>query len=193
MKPNVSKLLLSLYDETAKQKVLEILFLYPDREFSLSDLAKEAGIAKANIGKILEEFYQAHVIKIEKLAKIWRIRANQESSWFVKNKIIWNLSVLYRSGVIELLNQDFNNPRAIILFGSYRRGEDISNSDIDIAIELDTEQEYQAIAFKEQARLEKELHRKIQIHLFHRKKIDLNVFNNIANGIILSGFLEVQP
>ena len=34
---------------------------------------------------------------------------------------------------------------------------------------------------------------KVNLHIFSRNKIDLNLFANIANGIILSGFLEVLP
>ena len=46
---------------------MEVLFKYPEKEFSLSDLAKEAGVAKANIGSILNEFQAAGLINIEKL------------------------------------------------------------------------------------------------------------------------------
>ena len=34
---------------------------------------------------------------------------------------------------------------------------------------------------------------KVNLHVFSRKHIDLNVFANIANGIVLNGFLEVRP
>ena len=33
----------------------------------------------------------------------------------------------------------------------------------------------------------------VNVHVFSRNKIDLNLFANIANGIILEGFLEVRP
>ena len=78
-KPNVPKKYLKLYDETARNKILEVMYRFPEQEFSLSDLAKEAGVAKANIGKILNEFQKIDIIKITKLSKIWRIKANQEN------------------------------------------------------------------------------------------------------------------
>jgi len=43
------------------------------------------------------------------------------------------------------------------------------------------------------ARFERDIGRKIQIHRFNRNVIDNNMFNSIANGIVLSGFLEVNP
>ena len=191
-KPIVYKEYLMLYSETARQRVINVLMKYPELEFSLSDLAKEAGVAKANIGDILEDFCNRGLITIEKLSRIWRIKANQKDENFVRIKIVHNMNNIYQSGLVEFLNEGYKNPKAIVLFGSYRNGEDISGSDIDIAIERDTG-EYTTIRLEELSELEKLLGRKIQIHLFNRKKIDSSIFNNMANGIVLSGFLEVRP
>jgi predicted nucleotidyltransferase len=191
-KPIVHKKFLKLYKETAKYRVLEVLFRFPDKEFSLSDLAKEAGIAKANIGRILGEFEESDLIKIEKLTKIWRIKANQNNRIFIRSKIVYNLNFVYQSGLVEFLAEYFNNPKSIILFGSFRKGEDISESDIDIAVENDDFKDYKVVRVKELSEFEDLTGRNIQIHLFNRKNIDINVFNNIANGIVLLGFLEVK-
>jgi predicted nucleotidyltransferase len=191
-KPFVPQKYLKLYEETARQKVLQVLFQFPEKEFSLSDLAKEANVAKANIGRILDELYSIEFIEITKLSKIWRIKANQGSWQFVRGKIVYNLDFIYNSGLVEFLNEHFNNPKAIVLFGSFRKGEDISGSDIDIAIESDDFTGYDIASLKELVPFENETGRKIQLHLFNRKEIDINVFNNIANGIVLLGFLVVN-
>ncbi len=193
MKPIVTKKLLMFYIETARQKVWSVFLKYPEKEFSLSDIAKEAGVAKAHIGEILDEFYSSGLISITKLSNIWRIKANQESPEFIKSKIIHNLNFVYQSGLVEFLNEHFNNPKAVILFGSFRKGDDISTSDIDIALETDEVEEYKTVTTTKLIEFEKLINRKIQLHLFNRKIIDINVFNNIANGIVLSGFLEVKP
>lgn len=192
MKPIVHKKYLKLYEETAKNKIVEVLFKYPEKEFSLSDLAREAGVAKANIGNILIEFQEAGLINIEKLSKIWRIRANQTNWLFTRSKIVYNLNFIYKIGLVEFLIDLYKNPKAIILFGSFRKGEDISGSDIDIAIESDEFNEYKIIGLRELSEFENIIGKRIQIHLFNRKNIDINMFNNIANGILLWGFLEVK-
>ena len=192
IKPIVHKKYLKFYEETAKNKIIEVLFRYPEKEFSLSDLAKEAGVAKANIGGILEEFQKAGLIHIEKLSKIWRIKANQTNWLYIRSKIVYNLNFVYSSGLVEFLVDFFKNPKAIVLFGSFRKGEDLSNSDVDIALESDEVKEYRITGIKELSEFEKMFERKIQIHLFNRKSIDISVFNNIANGILLWGFLEVK-
>lgn len=192
-KPIVQKKYLKFYFETARQKILEIFFKFPEKEFSLSELAKLAGVAKANIGKILDDFYKSDIIEITKLSKIWRIKANQNNWHFVKSKIFYNLNFIYQSGLVEFLIESFNNPKSITLFGSFRKGEDISSSDIDIAIESDDFKDYEVVGLVYLIAFEKEIGRKIQIHKFNRKNVDINVFNNIANGVVLFGFLEVKP
>ena len=193
MKPNVTKRYLGLLIETGTQRVLQTLFTYPEKEFSLTDMAKESKVAKPHIGKILEHLHQIGFVEIVKLSKIWRIKANQQHLNFIKSKIVYNLNLIYQSGLVEFLNTEFNHPRAIVLFGSFRKGEDLSSSDIDIAIETDASTEYEVVKHKSLSEFENAINRSIQLHIFSRKHVDINVFNNIANGIVLLGFLEVKP
>lgn len=187
--PYNPKLYQLYYIETANQKILELFFKNPDKEYSLSEIAKETKVAKANIGKILRNLEKNGLIKIIKLPNIWRIKANLESWNYIKSKIVYNLNFIYRSGLVEFLNDYYKNPKAIVLFGSFRKGEDITGSDIDIAIESDVNE---VRSLRELYEFEKEINRNIQIHLFNKKNIDINLFNNIVNGIVLNGFLEVK-
>ena len=182
--------------QSSAERVLEVFLKYPEKEFSLSDVAKEAGVAKAHLGRTLTGFYNLGIIEITPLTNIWRIRANQRNSLFIKSKIIYNLNLIYQSNLVEFLEGYFNAPKAIVLFGSLRKGDDISTSDIDIAIEISGNKAYTILDssnLPELGEYEKCFKRKIQLHIFTRKDIDINVFNNIANGIILFGFLEVKP
>lgn len=182
----------ALLTQTGIQKVMALFFHFPEKEFSLSDVAKETGVAKANLGAIIDKFTKSGFLTIEKLSKIWRIRANKENSYFIRNKLVYNLNFIYQSGLVDLLYKNYNHPKSIVLFGSFRKGEDISTSDIDIAIENDDFKEYKTINLKELSGYEKQIGRRIQIHEFNKKTVDLNLFNNISNGIVLIGFLEVS-
>lgn len=208
---NVPKKELILFENNARNRVLRELFKYSDKEYSLSDLAKETNVPKSNIGDIINNMFEAGAVTIKKLAKIWRIKANQENKFFIISKIVFNLNYIYQNNIVEFLNDLYKNPRVIILFGSFRFGRDITGSDIDIAIETGEEvaEGYKVLYLKQLneiannkanfnfvSNFEKNIGREIQIHIFNRKfkeKIDINVFNNIANGIVLSGFLEVNP
>lgn len=192
MKPIVTKRYQELMVESTRQRVLQVFYRYPEKEFSLSEVATIGKVAKTHLGVILEDLKRQGFITITPLSNIWRIKSNQHHGNFVKSKIIYNLNFVFRSGLVEFLNQHYGNPKAIILFGSFRRGEDFSTSDIDIAIEINEPEEYKTMGLKTLSEFEKVIGRKIQVHLFNREKIDLNVFNNIANGIVLLGFLEVK-
>ncbi len=205
---NVQDKYRKFFYETTRQKVLEYLFRYPDLEFSLSDLAKEISVSKGNLGDILREFHKDELILLTPLSKIWRVKANQQNWFFRKSKIVFNLNAVYQSGLVEFLNDFYQNPRAMILFGSFRWGADISSSDIDIAIEIDQEvkDEARVVLLRQLVadnkknhdlvvEIEEYLSRNIQVLVFNKKSrenVDLHVFNNIANGIVLGGFLEVK-
>lgn len=192
-KPIVPKKYQSAYGETARLRVLATLFNFPEKEFSLSDLAKTAKVAKANLGAILKELENQEIIEVTKLSSIWRIKANQSSWNFIKSKIISNLEFIYLSGLVEFLNEKYKNPLAIILFGSFRKGEDISTSDIDIAIATNETKDYRTERLNELSNFERLIARPIQLHIFNGKTIDINLFNNISNGIVLLGSLQVKP
>lgn len=178
---------------TSEQKIAGILYKHPYKEFTLSDIAKQAGVSKSRTSTILSRMAKHGFIVLEKLgSKLWRIRANNESFEFRKRKIIYNLNLIYSSRIIEFLNEYFQNPKSIILFGSFRSGEDGEDSDIDIAVETIGDRGLEVKTFKEFEELENLLERKIKVHVFSRKGIDKNLFANIANGIVLYGFLEVS-
>ncbi len=189
-KPEVIKGNRNLFIESSLQRVLEVFFTMPDKELSLSDVASLSRVKKSNIGGFLRFLEKEEFIIIETLNNLWRIQANLRSRRFLRSKMIYNLSLIYQSELIDFLNDYYSNPKAIILFGSFRKGEDISTSDIDIAVEHLGE--YDVIRLNDLTGLEKVFKRNIQIHLFNPKKTDKNVFANIANGIILSGFFGLK-
>lgn len=192
-KPTVIKSYYKYYVESASQRVIALFAHFPDKEFSLSEVAQLTKVKKSNMGGILNILHKQEIIIITKLKSIWRIKANRDNLNFIKMKIVYNLNFVYQGGLVEFLISSYKNPKAIVLFGSFRKGEDNSDSDIDIAILDNSINEYKTFYLRELYEFEKEINRKIQIHLFNERLIDINLFNSIANGIVLSGFLEVKP
>ena len=193
IEPFVAKRFLLFQEETAIQRMLSTLFLYPEMEFTLSELAKQARVSKSSASRLLQMLKTAGFIHVIDKGIVFRIRSNTESFEYRKRKIAHNLMALYESNFVEYLETFFKNPVSIVLFGSFRKGDDISTSDIDIAVETLEEIKHEIVRPPKVESFEKLFNRKIEVHLFNRKKVDINVFNNIANGIVLSGFLEVRP
>ncbi len=177
----------------AHRKVILWFFSYPYKEMSLNDLSVELGIAKTTARKIVFQLVEEEFLKKEELGKVWRINCNVGHIYNYTIKVANNLENIYKGNIVQEIHKAIPNARAIILFGSYRKGDDTEKSDIDIAVEvLDNEK----LSIQELGVIEKFNYRKnvqVNVHLFSRNQIDLNLFNNIANGIMLDGFLEVRP
>ena len=181
-------------DEPATEKILKVLYWFPELEFSLTELANQAGVSKSTASRLLNGLKEWGIIRVIDKGIILRIKANTENQEFLRLKQAHNLYLIFASGLVEFLNEAFGQPKAIVLIGSYRRGEDISTSDIDIAIETLQDTEPKIARPEGLERFERFFPgRKIEIHLFNRSSVDINFFNNVGNGIILSGFLEVKP
>ena len=76
-------------------------------------------------------------------------------------------------------------PDAMVLFGSASRGEDMEESDIDLLV-MAKEKSVDVRKFKNT------LKRKIALHLEQKvSDIPQDLLNNIIDGIVVCGYLEV--
>lgn len=195
MKQNIKKIRTQLPSEinTAEERAIFWFFAYPDKEFTFNEICKATNTSKTTAHFVVEALLKKELITKTVLGKLWRIKANNTSKEFIRGKIAYNLTLVYESKIVNYISENYPQARAIILFGSYRKGDDISNSDLDIAVELPGAEQISINKDSEMAQFGYRTNVPVNIHFFSRKSIDLNVFSNIANGIILEGFLEVHP
>ena len=178
---------------TGLLNVIYWFFAYPEVKTTLSELAKELGIAKKTASKIVGDLAKEGFLMVEQIGKAWRIHCNIEHHYNRTVKIGYNLSTVYSSGIIQEIYKIVGNARAIVLFGSYRKGDDIGSSDLDIAVEIIGNSDLEIKNIGNIAQLGFRKNVPVNVHIFTRNKVDLNLFANIANGIVLDGFLEVRP
>lgn len=177
----------------AYDKVMLWFFSFPQREIGLSNLAAELEISKTNAKLIVNQMVQDGFLNKQEIGKAWRISCNINHLYNYSRKLGYNLRLIYESGIIMNIRTMFPSAKAIVLFGSYRKGDDTEKSDIDLAVELLDSQEvriHQLGIFPQFGYRKNVL---VNLHIFSRNKIDLNLFANIANGFVLEGFLEVRP
>ena len=165
----------------------EVFFVNPTKSHYLMNISRNIGIAHTSVKKNLLKLVKLGLVeeKIERRGgrKFPIYVANREGKAFNLQKMAYNFTSILESGLIEYLEEKLT-PKAIVLFGSYRRGEDIESSDIDIFVECADEP-------VNLTQFEKKLGRKIELHF----KEDFTTYskelkNNLINGIVLSGFLE---
>jgi predicted nucleotidyltransferase len=178
--------------ERTVDKCLAWFYAYPRAKIGLTELARSVGSSKTAAKQIVDSLTQTQFLNKEVIGKAWLISANQKHLFFTTKKIPYNLQMIYESGVLEAVYKIVPSPKAIILFGSYRWGADVEESDIDIAVEVIDNREMQIVqlGIVEQLGYRKKV--PVNLHIFSRNKIDLNLFANIANGIVLDGFLEAR-
>lgn len=131
-------------------------------------------------------------LKREKKMNLVSIEFNRDNKNAIDLKRVENLKLIYESGLAEFLEENFPGS-TIILFGSYSRGDDVfintdegHKSDIDIAIIGAKEKKIKLINFNQL------LERTIILNFYPSlKEIHKNLKENILNGILISGSVEL--
>jgi predicted nucleotidyltransferase len=178
---------------SAYNSVLYWFFSYPTKEFTLNELTRFTGISKTTANHIVSKLSKEGFLKIESLGRVWRISCNPSHIYNSTRKISYNLNLIYESEIIKDILSSIPNPRSIILFGSYRKGDDIDSSDIDVAVETLDNSPTKIIFLGTISQLGYRKNVKVNVLKFSRNKIDSNLFSNFVNGIVLYGFLEAKP
>lgn len=159
-------------------KMLELFFEHPNQKFTIRQIAKKTKIPKSTAHKYIKKLKSFELITNDNKASNTRL--------FKLKKINYFIEKIYCSGLIEHFNKIYA-PSCIVLFGSFRKGDSIKDSDIDIFLETTKKKDIDLKGF------EKKLKHKIQIF----KETDINklpsrLFNNVINGIKLEGFFKVK-
>jgi len=170
-----------------QEEVMAFLFENVEKTFNQRSLAKKLGVSSTAIAKSLNYLKKEKLILSSKdqSTKIISISLNRDNPQSIQIKRAENLKNIYLSGLFDYLSSQFM-AGTIILFGSYSFGFDISTSDIDIAIIGKKEKKLELDEF------EKILGKKIGVQFYPSlKEIHKNLRENILNGIILQGGVEL--
>ena len=159
--------------ERAYEKCLVWFFAFPRTKIGLTGLAHSVNSSKTATKQAVESLLQQNLISRETAGKAWILLANQKNRSFITKKIPYHLDRIYESGILEAVHKAVPQARAIVLFGSYRWGDDVEESDIDIAVEIldDHEIKILRLGIVEQLGYRKNV--PVNVHIFSRKKIDI--------------------
>jgi len=167
-------------------RVLCLFFRNPMKNFQLREISRLVGLSLPTV--------ISHVSLLEKEGLVKRVsggvydsfKANMDSPDFRMYKKLDTIQTLEKE-VLPLLIKECSYPTAVVLFGSAARGEDVEKSDIDLLV-----------LAKEKAidlsKWEEKLNRRISLLFIDKrdiKKEDKELLNNLVNGVVLYGVLEV--
>ena len=170
-----------MIEKSTIQKVLAVFFENPSREFHLRGLSRLLKLSMPTIISATDKLAKEKLIIKEKGKVVTKVIANRDNIDFARLKRLHNLEFIYKSNLVNHISESYNNPKAIILFGSFSRGEDIEKSDIDIAVITNKKLNLDLPKY------ENILKKAINVHEVNLDKISKEFKANLLNGIVLDG------
>ena len=174
-----------------KFAILKHFFDNPESKFGIRELARLSKINHTTTRTHLNKLLKKDILVISTGKPFPTYSAKTDSQQYLNLKLFYNLEKIRKSKLIQDLEISFEYP-AIVLFGSYAKAIDDTNSDIDICIISNKSKEINTKKYENQ------IERKISLHNFTKSSwkntIKKNPWlaNNICNGIVLAGQLEVM-
>lgn len=164
--------------------VMELFFKDPSRKFHLRELERLTGLSLPGVRKIVMRLQKSGLLESEYTKVVKNFYAKHDNK-FILLKRLYNIYSIFSTGLLDFLRDKYEEPKAIVLFGSYSRGEDVSSSDIDIAVITQKRVELDLSSY------EKKLSRIINLYEINIKTTEKDFLNALANGIVLYGYLEM--
>lgn len=168
-----------------KQTIKEYFFIHPTIKLRVREIERTLKLSLPSVIRYCKELEEEGILARVKTGSVTFYTTSRSETYLLEKKL-YNIKTLYESGMVEYLRKELSNP-AIVLFGSYAKGEDTEKSDIDLYIETPSNRKVNLEKFK------KLLHREIQV--FQHKSIkdisNPHLANNIINGITLNNYIEV--
>lgn len=170
-----------------QQQILRLLFIKAGTTLNAHTISRLLEVSQPAVSKALPLLEKKGFLLIQKneQSKQLSIEINREYPSIIGLKRADNLKQIYESGFAQFIFE--NLPGAtVIIFGSYALGEDTINSDIDLAVIGSKEKRIALDKFEET------LGRKIIINYYKSfKDINKHLLNNILNGILIKGAIEL--
>lgn len=158
--------------------VMGVFYEFPGQAFTVRKLSRKTKIPKSTIQKYLKELRATGLITKDSLAG--------DSRLFKIKKINYYIEKITGSGLIDYLVKELN-PSCIILFGSFRKGESVAESDIDLFVETQKKGDLDL------KRFERILKHNIQLFIEEDiNKLQPRLLNNVVNGIKLDGSFRIR-
>ena len=171
-------------------RVLQVFMETPLEGLGLREICRRVKLGAPSVINYLKGLNSDGLIVEKKMYGKKFYFANRESRLFKLYKQFETLRTIEESGLLDYINEELAFP-TVVLFGSKPLGEDTEKSDMDLLVITNS---------KKQINLEKyESVLKTKIHLMilsdddaeKMKTRNRELFNNVVNGRVLSGYLKV--
>jgi predicted nucleotidyltransferase len=158
---------MNLLKGTNQQELLRIFFTNPDKSFFMQELGRIMGKKPGVFQRTLNIMEKEGLVRSEYRGHARFFQANKESFLYseVKSIIAKTLGV---QGTLRELVRGFKDVKMALLYGSFAKGEEREDSDIDLLVVGKPQAERELL--REIPKYEKKLHREINYKLYSEKE-----------------------
>lgn len=157
----------------------------PTSEVHLRELAEAIDVSPGFVSKHIPSLLEEEMVVEKREGNMRMFSADTSSSRYRRGKRAFNIREILVSDLVPDLENGLY-PDALVLFGSYLRGTDKEDSDIDIAVVNGREEPPDLSVY------EKKFERRIKLTRTSPNKAEPEFIETLANGLVLSGYLEVS-
>jgi len=171
----------SVFSITNTQKILEYLVKFPGEQFLASEIQNKVKMSKGGVNQSLRELATDGLVNREKRGKIFLYSISHVNPIVKQYKILKNIELLK-----PLINKIGKESEKVILFGSSARGEDTSDSDLDVFVLTKVPDEINNILKKYRLQRKLQFIVRTSVNYMNMEKKEPVLFEEINRGIILS-------
>jgi len=172
--------------KSKENKILELFFEEPAKEWHFEEIIKTAKIARSKAAGWLKKLEKEKIIKRTKEKGKMPHYTSRDSIEYKNKKRLFAYKRLYQTGLLNHLSR-LKKAKTIILFGSFARWDWYKGSDIDIFIYGDPEGLNMA---KYELKLDKDIQLFVCKDKHALKKLGSGLIQNIIQGNIIKGNLD---
>jgi predicted nucleotidyltransferase len=162
------------------QKILSFLIRNPDKEYFDREVSKLTGVSRAGTNFALRELAENGLILREKRGRMYFYKAPSNDILIKYLKILQNIVFLHP--LIEKLKK---LSLRIVFYGSAAKGENTTESDIDVFILTRTPDEVEKIIFKDKLREKIQYVAHTPNDFIKSKKRNPTFYKEAEKGIVL--------
>lgn len=165
---------------TNRQKILSFLILHPNKEYFDRQISKLTGVSRAGTNFSLRDLAKEGLVLREKRGRMYFYKVDSNDILIKYLKILQNITTLY-----PLLDKLKKLSLRIVLYGSAAKGENITESDIDIFIMTRSSDGVEKLIFKDKLREKIQYVVRTPNTFIKSKKNNPAFYKEVEKGIVL--------
>jgi predicted nucleotidyltransferase len=126
-----------LFNSKTKIRILRTIFKHPYREFSEREIAGIIDKSPNTVNKAFKDLRKTNVFQYKRIGRTHLYKCNQNSVLFKNISNFFKDEKQIRENLFSILQKNFEFIGSTVIYGSYAKGDEEFDSDLDILIITD--------------------------------------------------------